>query len=63
MSSNKIIKDYVSEIDKFLQTFDRQHPEKSLSQQKEIAKHKRIQQLRDHAEQPIEVTIKLWEEF
>ena len=63
MSSDKIVTNYVSEIDKFLQTFDRQHPEKSLSQQREIAKHKRIQQLRDRACQSADGSTKLWEEF
>lgn len=38
---------FVSEIDDFLTQFDLSHPEKSLSQQKEIAKHARIAQLRD----------------
>lgn len=62
MSSNKIETRYVSPIDQFLQGFDRQHPEKSLSQQKEIAKAQRITRLRDcpdEAEQPK----KLWEDF
>lgn len=40
-------KPYVSEIDQFLKTYDQQHPEKSASQQKEIAKHQRIAQMRD----------------
>ena len=38
---------FVSEIDDFLIQFDQSHPEKSQSQQKEIAKHARIAQLRD----------------
>jgi hypothetical protein len=33
---------YVSSTDQFLQKFDHEHPEKSRSQLKEIAKHKNI---------------------
>ncbi len=33
---------YVSEMDQFLQQFDREHPQKSASQIKEINKHKDI---------------------
>lgn len=45
----KIIKNYVSDLDKFLREFDQQHPEPSASQQEEINKHKRIAALRDKA--------------
>lgn len=49
--SNTFIEDidrgYVSEYDAFLQAFDKKHPEKSLSQQKEIEKNQRIAIKRD----------------
>lgn len=38
---------YISEIDQFLQKFDHDHPNLSRSQQKEIAKHRRVSLLRD----------------
>ena len=38
---------YVSEIDQFMQEFDKKHPEPSKSQQREIEKHQRIFRLRD----------------
>lgn len=47
MSKQKIDRNYVSEIGQFLQDFDKQHPEKSSSQQKEIDKHKAIFDKRD----------------
>jgi hypothetical protein len=34
--------EYVSDADKFLQKFDREHPERSLSQQVEVEKHRDI---------------------
>lgn len=40
---------YVSEYDTFLQAFDKTHPIKSASQQKEIDKHQRIAEKRDNA--------------
>ena len=55
---------FVSEIDDFLTQFDQSHSEKSLSQQKEIAKHARIAQLRDSAApaQPVE-NKEIWKNF
>ena len=44
---NPIKRQHVSEIDDCLMQFDQSNPEKSVSQQKEIAKHARIAQLRD----------------
>lgn len=35
-------KGYVSEADQFIQKFDQQHPQPSLSQQAEIRKHTNI---------------------
>lgn len=43
----KLEKNYVSDIDKLLQSFDEQHAEKTASQQAEITKHERIAKLRD----------------
>jgi hypothetical protein len=53
---------YVSEIDQFLQEFDKQHPQLTQSQQKEQAKYRRIYRLRDTTDQA-EATSKLWEGF
>lgn len=62
--TNKIMTSYVSEIDQFLQDFDKSHPEKSLSQQKEIAKHQRVYRLRDNAaESEVSTREELWDKF
>ena len=61
---NPLKKAYVSEIDNFLTQFDQSHPEKSPSQQKEIAKHARIAQLRDQTSAIKSVENKeIWENF
>lgn len=60
--SNKILKNYVSEVDLFLQKFDRTHPVPSASQQKEIDKYKQIYFLRDVEDRPSDPSI-LWEKF
>ncbi|AJC48637.1 hypothetical protein IB642_06900 [Allofrancisella guangzhouensis] len=39
---NKKDRAYVSEIDNFLQDFDKRNPQKSESQKKEILKHRNI---------------------
>ncbi|MEY8716120.1 MULTISPECIES: CBU_0585 family protein [Francisella] len=39
---NKKDRAYVSEIDQFLQEFDKANPQKSESQKKEILKHRNI---------------------
>lgn len=44
-------RNYISELDQFLQNFDQNNVKKSASQQKEIIKHKRIMQLRDQAKE------------
>ncbi len=64
MSQNKIQTNYVSEIDQFIQEFDRTHPDKSLSQQKEIAKSQRVYRLRDNAK-PAQAKVpkELWDKF
>lgn len=50
MKQNKILKNYVSGIDQFLQEFDKKHPQLSLSQQKEQKKYRKIYYLRDVTE-------------
>ena len=47
MNKFEIDKAFISEHDAFLHHFDKTHPQKSVSQQKEIAKHERIARLRD----------------
>lgn len=39
---NKKDRAYVSEIDKFMQEFDKENPQKSESQKKEILKHRNL---------------------
>ena len=63
MNTNKIVKNYVSEVDQFLWRFDKQHPELSKSQQAEIAKAKRVSYLRDHVVQVKSSSQKLWDDF
>jgi hypothetical protein len=48
---------YVSEIDQFLQEFDKQHPELSASQRKEKLKYARLNQLRDNKNRVINTII------
>jgi hypothetical protein len=38
---------HVSELGQFLIDYDQQHPEQSASQEKEIAKHAKLNNLRD----------------
>lgn len=54
MSKDKLLKQYVSPIDKFIKQFDAAHPGLSKSQKKEIAKHEQVFRLRDVPEQPNE---------
>jgi len=61
MSIQDIDKSYVSPIDEFLFAFDRDH-EKSTSQLKEIRKHWRIAELRDHPV-PLDEQNPIWTEF
>lgn len=58
--SDDIDKSYVSPVDEFLFTFDKKHP-KTASQKREIEKHRRIAQKRDHAVD--EAQDSLWENF
>lgn len=62
MYSKEIQKHYVSEIDIFLQEFDKKHPTLSASQKKEIAKHDRVYRLRDDPNYT-EPAHSLWEDF
>lgn len=53
--------DFVSEIDQFLQKFDRHHPELSRAQQQEKTKYDHIYYLRDTANRPDEEpVIDIW---
>jgi len=61
---NPLKKGYVSEIDDFLTQFDQSHPQKSASQQKEMAKNARIAQLRDvGSPADCSVTKEIWNNF
>lgn len=62
MSKGPVLRNYVSEIDQFLQNFDESNPAHSRSQEKEIAKYQRIYSLRDQANRP-ESSQTLWENF
>ena len=63
MSRQPKLTAYVSEIDQFLQEFDRQHPDLTQSQQKEQAKYQRIYHLRDTATRNPDDATTLWEGF
>ncbi len=43
----KLKRNFVSEIDDFLAAFDRSHPQKSASQQQEIAQYQALMAKRD----------------
>lgn len=58
--SDDLDKSYVSPVDEFLFTFDKNHP-KTASQKREIEKHRRIAKKRDQAvDGPLDT---LWEKF
>lgn len=61
MSDQDIDKKYVSPYDQFLFEFDVKH-QKSASQLKEIKKHQRIAEQRDHAQCRNE-SDDIWEDF
>lgn len=50
--SGKILRDFVSDIDKLIEDFDKKNPKLSKSQQKEIQKYDRIYFLRDNEDRP-----------
>lgn len=62
MSKTPIDKKYVSPDDQFLKNFDKQHPQRSTSQQREISKHERIAKLRDDA-QAVDSKNEIWSGF
>jgi hypothetical protein len=61
MTKHDIDKSYISPIDTFLYTFDRDH-KKSESQIKEIKKHQRIARLRDDPN-PSDTKDEIWTGF
>ena len=61
MVKSGLEKNYVSKIDQFIQELEQNNPP-SLSQQREIAKHERIANLRDE-KVALENESALWEEF
>jgi hypothetical protein len=62
VSGQPILTNYVTDLDKFLQEFDKQQPKLTASQQKEHDKYKRISKLRD-TEERSEENKDLWEGF
>jgi hypothetical protein len=62
MTEQPKLTNYVSDVDQFLQQFDKTHPKLSQSQQKEVTKYQRIYQLRD-AVKTDKPTNPLWDEF
>lgn len=62
MAKDPILTNYVSAIDKLMETFDQEHPGLSLSQKKEKEKYARIYYLRDVEDRP-DVSSKIWEDF
>jgi len=53
---------YVSEVDRFLKEFDKQHTELTALQKEEIAKHERIDEKRDHSKKALDKD-KIWSDF
>lgn len=60
MKITKKVTDFVSEIDQFLSEFDHKHPQKSLSQQKEMTTYRRIYYLRDVADRSDDKQLSDW---
>lgn len=63
MSQKPILKNFVSELDHFLQEFDHKHPILSQTQQKEVNKYRRIHDMRDETTDKPVIKPKLWEGF
>jgi hypothetical protein len=59
----KFNKDFKSEIDQFFEDFNKRYPERSLSQQEEIKKYSRINQLLCDSSVSQESTSKIQETF
>lgn len=53
---------YTSKLDEFLEEFDKNHPQLSLSQRQEIDKYRRIYALRDNPEVK-DANPMLWDKF
>lgn len=53
---------FVSETDKLLKQFDHDHPELTQYQEAEILKHRKLQAMRDHANQTDDQS-DIWEKF
>lgn len=62
MSNSPMLTNYVSEIDQLLQTFAKENPILSYSQDKERNKYLHIYFLRDITDRP-EKAPNLWEDF
>ncbi|MCD8500333.1 MAG: hypothetical protein LRY67_00290 [Gammaproteobacteria bacterium] len=61
---HRLKRDYVSELDQFLQNFDREHPCDSLAKEHEILKHAKIARLRDATQHHLDETSSiLWDKF
>lgn len=64
MSHKPLARNFVSELDQFLEAFDKKHPILTESQQKERSKYIRIYRLRDTAlRAPAKLVKKIWEGF
>lgn len=57
---SKKITRFVSEIDQLLSRFDQQNPKKSISQQQEISKYRRVYYLRDVADRTEDKDLPQW---
>lgn len=54
---------YTSELDQFLEQYEKTHPQLSDSQRKEVEKFKRIYQLRDKPAESTRDDSNLWDKF
>jgi hypothetical protein len=64
VSRNPILRNYVSDLDQFLQEFDQRHPVLTQTQQHEVTKYRRIYRLREENDnKPTLAASKLWEGF
>lgn len=62
MMKQKIDTSYISPLDVFLAEFDREHPQPSASQAKEIEKSARVSNLRDKADAAAVPEQNIWED-
>ncbi len=56
-------RNFVSELDQFLQDFDQAHPHKSASQQAEIDRSLHVAEKRDHVSASTKQKSVLWDKF